>query len=85
MINENLDIIILTVIISLLFIIFILATVKEFAESIKKPFQGGKEKGIRADMINYIGSIFSDKSIEPSEKKELIDVMKKKLKELDDN
>lgn len=85
MINENLDIIILTVIIALLFIIFILATVKEFAESTKKPFQGGKERGIRADLIEFVGRIFTDKSIEPSEKKELLSLMRKKLKDIEEN
>lgn len=83
--NENLDIIILTIIIALLFIIFILATLKEFAESVKKPFKGGKERGVRADLIEFVGKLFTDKSIEPDEKKELISLMRKQLKDIDDN
>lgn len=84
---ENLDLIILTTIVVILFMVFILATFKEFMEDAKKPFKGGKERGPRADMIEFVGSIFSDDRIEPRDKKELLNIIKKKIDalEVDEN
>ncbi len=84
MLAENIDILVLTTIIVLLFLIFIIATFKEMAEAGKKPFKGGKEKSIRAVMIENIGKIFTDESIEPMEKQKLMDLMKKNMAELDE-
>ena len=39
-------------------------------EDAKKPFEGGKERGPRADMMEFVGRIFSDERIEPNEKKD---------------
>jgi hypothetical protein len=80
---ENLDIIILTTIVVLLFMVFILATFKEIMEETKKPFTGGKEKGPRADMMEFVGRLFSDERIEPSEKKELLNIIKKKIDDIE--
>lgn len=82
---ENLDIIILTTIVTLLFIVFIIATYRELAtEKItKKEF--GKEKGPRAVMIQFIGKIFTDESIEPTEKQKLMELLKKNLKDFNDD
>ncbi len=80
---ENLDLIILTTIVVILFLVFILATFKEMQEDAKKPFEGGKERGPRADMMEFIGRIFSEKSIEPGEKKELLNMIKKKIEAID--
>ncbi len=66
---ENLDLIILTTIVVILFLVFILATFKEMLEIAKKPIEAGKERGPRADMMEFVGRIFSEKNIEPSEKK----------------
>lgn len=84
MISENLDIIILTTIIAILLLVFILATIKEFSESAKTPFKGGKEKGIRADLIELVGKLFTDENIEPDEKKELIKKIKEKFGSAED-
>jgi hypothetical protein len=80
---ENLDLIILTTIVVILFMVFILATLKEFSEDAKKPFEGGKERGPRADMMEFVGKIFADKKIEPGEKKELLDIIRKKIDEIE--
>ncbi len=84
---ENLDLIILTTIVVILFMVFILATFKEIMEDAKKPFEGGKERGPRADMMDFVGRLFSDERIEPSEKKQLLNIIKKKIDdiEVDDN
>jgi len=83
MYKENLDIIILTTIVSILFMVFILATFKEIIEETKKPFAGGKERGPRADMIEFVGKLFSDETIESSDKKELLNIIKKKIGDLE--
>lgn len=80
---ENLDLIILTIIVSLLFLVFIIATYQEMSSTklMKKEF--GKEKGPRAQMIEFIGKIFTDESMETTEKQKLMELMKKSLKDLD--
>lgn len=83
MFNENFDILLLTTIIALLFVIFIVATIKEMAEARKKPFKGGKEKSIRAVMIENIGKIFTDENIEPKEKQKLMELMKKSMGDIE--
>jgi uncharacterized protein YpmB len=84
---ENLDLIILTTIVVILFMVFILATFKQFMEDAKNPYKGGKERGPRADMIEFVGRIFSDDHIEPKEKKELLNIIKKRIDgiDVDDN
>ncbi|HQV59794.1 MAG TPA: hypothetical protein PLO70_12040 [Chitinophagaceae bacterium] len=80
---ENLDLIILTTIVVILFMVFILATFKEMQEIAKNPLDTGKERGPRADMIEFVGRIFSEKNIELSEKKELLNIIKKKIDEIE--
>ena len=80
---ENLDLIILTTIVVILFMVFILATLKEIMEDAKKPFQRGKERGPRADMMEFVGRIFSDELIEPGEKKELVNIIKKRIDDME--
>ena len=81
---ENLDLIILTTVVVILFMVFILATFKEMMEDAKKPFEGGKERGPRADMMEFVGRIFSDERIEPNEKKDLLKKIKEKIEGIDD-
>jgi hypothetical protein len=45
---ENLDIILLTAVVSVLFLVFIIASYREFSIMGKSGFKGGKEKGPRA-------------------------------------
>jgi hypothetical protein len=82
---ENLDLIILTTIVVILFMVFILATFKEFMEDAKNPYKDGKERGPRADMMEFVGRIFSDDHIEPKEKKELLNIIKKRIDDIDVN
>ncbi len=82
---ENLDLIILTTIVVILFLVFILATFKEIAEDAKKPYRGGKERGPRADMMEFVGNLFTDRRIEPAEKKELLDLLKEKIEDIETN
>ncbi len=80
-----LDIIILTIIVSVLFLVFIIATFREFSEDAKTPFKGGKERGPRAEMIEFVGRIFSDDYIAPNEKKEILHIIKKKINDIENN
>lgn len=82
---ENLDIIILTIIVSLLFLVFIIATYQEMGSAKLTKTEFGKEKGPRAAMIEFIGKIFTDESMEPTEKQKLLELMAKKLKDLKDD
>lgn len=79
---ENLDLIILTTIVVILFMVFIIATFKEILEDAKKPFKGGEEGGPRAEMIKFVGKLFSDERMEPQEKKELLTIIKKSIEEI---
>ena len=79
---ENLDLIILTTIVVILFMVFIFATFREILEEAKKPFKGGKERGPRADMIEFVGRLFSDDRLEPQEKKELLTIIKKSIDDI---
>ena len=79
---ENLDIILLSTVVSVLFLVFIIATYREFAEMGKTPYKGSIEKGPRAEMMRYIGKIFSDDSIDPKQKEELIAIVKKSIDQL---
>jgi len=58
---ENLHIIILSSIISILFVVFIIATYREMDEIGKKPFTGGKEGGPRAELLELIGKLIDEK------------------------
>lgn len=80
---ENLDIIILTIIVSLLFLVFIIATYQEMGSVKLTKTEFGKEKGPRAEMMEFIGKIFTDESIEITEKQKLMELMKKSLKNLE--
>ncbi|MBK6991031.1 MAG: hypothetical protein IPH34_04040 [Chitinophagaceae bacterium] len=80
---ENLDIIILTIIVSLLFLVFIIATYQELTSAKLTKTKFGKETGPRAAMIEFIGKIFTGENIETTEKEKLIELMKKSLKDLE--
>lgn len=80
---ENLDVILLTTVISVLFMIFLIVTNREFSEMSKSEFKGGLEKGPRADMVRYLGKIFTDESIEPGEKKEFLSLIMKTIEKIE--
>lgn len=59
---ENLHIIILTSVISILFIVFIVATYREVENMNNNPFDGGKEGGPRAELLDLIGKMIDEKN-----------------------
>ncbi len=56
---ENLDIIILSTIVTTLFVVFISLTIRELSKN-EQPKD--EEKGPRANMIKFIGSLFDEKT-----------------------
>jgi len=80
---ENLDIIILTIIVSVLFLVFIIGTLREFSKSSSVPFQEGKEGGPRVMLLEFVGKLFSGDKIEPDEKQAMITIIKKKISDIE--
>jgi len=58
---ENLQVIILSSVVTVLFAVFIIATYREMEEMEKKPFTGGKEGGPRAELLDLIGKLVDEK------------------------
>ena len=80
---ENPDIILLTIVVSILFIVFIVATYREFSVMGKSEFTGGKEKGPRAEIVQFLQRIFTDQNIEPDKKNELLNIIKKTFEDIE--
>ena len=78
---ENTDIIVLTAIISVLFLVFIIATYREFTVMGKTEFKGGKESGPPADLMRFIGSVFIDDRIDVKKKIRIIDAVKNAMED----
>ena len=66
---ENLDIIILTSIIATAFIVFIVATYREFGNMAKNPYEYNKNGGPRAELVNFMGRLFEDETTPKKQKK----------------
>ena len=60
---ENLHIIILSSVISVLFVVFIIATYREVDSMSSTPFAGGKEGGPRAELLELIGKLMEEKKL----------------------
>lgn len=66
---ENLDIYILSSVVATLFAVFIIAMWRELNAVSKRSPDYSTERGPRADMVNFVGNIFDNKSIPKKEKK----------------
>jgi hypothetical protein len=66
---ENLDIIILTSILSTLFIVFGIVVVRELSKP-ESELQSSKEGGPRADFIRFVGTLFDEEATKKMSKKE---------------
>lgn len=80
---ENLDLVLLTTLVTVLFIVFILATYREFSSMSKTSFKSGKEGGPRADLLFYIAKLFDDDKITKNDKIEFLKVVKKTITEIE--
>ncbi len=79
---ENLDIIILTSILSTLFVVFGIVMYKEF-KNIPEQTNSMYETGPKANMIRFIGSIFDDQSISKKEKKVIYKAMNRTIADME--
>ncbi len=66
--ENNMDIIVLTSVIIVLFIVFIIATVRELNSLSTTKFVQKEEGGPRAEMMRFIGKLFTDDRIDAGKK-----------------
>lgn len=74
--ESNTDIIVLTSIIVVLFIVFIIATVREFNMMSTTKFVEKQEGGPRAEMLRLIGKLFTDDRIDAGKKITFLNAVK---------
>jgi hypothetical protein len=83
---ENTDILILTSVMVVLFLVFIIATVREFGEmGNTKYIDKYKPGGPISDFSRLVGNLFSDESISIKKRIILVDAVKNALEVLDKN
>ena len=80
--ENNTDIIVLTSVIIVLFLVFIIATVREFNTMSTTKFVEKEEGGPRAEMMRFIGSLFTDDRIKDENKIAFMNAVKPIIKDL---
>ncbi len=80
--ENNTDLIVLTSIIIVLFIVFIIATVRELNHVSTTPFVEKEEGGPRAEMLRFIGKLFTDDRIDAGKKITFLDAVKPIIEDL---
>lgn len=60
---ENLDIIILTSVLSTLFIVFLITLYREFNTMSDTNYQTSKKEGPRGQLVNFIGNLMDDNKV----------------------
>jgi hypothetical protein len=79
----DIDIILLTAVISTLFIVFIIAVYREFSVMENETYIFQKESGPRAGLVNFIGNLASNKSLTPEEKKVIYKAMHRNIADME--
>lgn len=79
----DMDIILLTAVISTLFIVFIIAVYREFSVMENETYVYQKESGPRAGLVNFIGNLASNKSLTSEEKKVIYKVMHRNIADME--
>ena len=80
--ENNTDIIVLTSVIIVLFIVFIIATVRELNTISTTKFVEKEEGGPRAEMMRFIGKLFTDDRIDAGKKITLMNAVKTAMDDL---
>ena len=81
---ENTDIIVLTSVLVVLFIVFIIATVREFGEMGNTKYDPDKrESGPPTDFLRLAGKLFTEEHISVKKRIILIDAIKNALEEIE--
>ena len=81
---ENTDIIVLTSVLVVLFIVFIIATVREFGEMSNTKYDSKRQAGgPPTDFLRLAGKLFTEEHISVKKKIILIDAIKNALEEIE--
>ena len=80
--ENNTDIIVLTSVIIVLFLVFIIATVREFNTMSTTEFVEKEEGGPRAEMMRFIGKLFTDDRIDAGKKITFMNAVKTVMEDL---
>ena len=81
---ENTDILVLTAVLVVLFLVFIIATIREFGEMGKSTYEDKyKSGGPISDFSRLAGNLFADESISIKKRIILVDAVKNALEILD--
>ncbi|MCH6201914.1 hypothetical protein MMU07_20210 [Aquiflexum sp. LQ15W] len=81
---ENLDIIILTVLVVVSFVIFIVTSVKEITHMEQKPYEFEKASGFtRAALFNVLSSFFEDDEIPEKTKEKFKSTIKRTISDME--
>ncbi len=80
--ENNTDIIVLTSVIIVLFLVFIIATIREFNTMSTGQVVEKEEGGPRAEMMRFIGKLFTDDRMDVKSRTELMNAVKHVLEEM---
>ena len=80
--ENNTDIIVLTSVIIVLFIVFIIATIRELNTISTTKFVEKEEGGPRAEMMRFIGKFFTDDRIDAGKKITFMNAVKPIIEDL---
>ena len=79
----NFDIILLTAVISTLFIVFIIAVYREFSVMESETYVFQKESCPRAGLVNFVGNLVANKSLTKEEKKVIYKAMHRNIADME--
>lgn len=79
----DMDIILLTTVISTLFIVFIIAVYREFSVMENETYTHQKESGPRAGLVNFVGNLAANKSLTVEEKKVIYQAMHRNIADME--
>ncbi len=80
--ENNTDIIVLTSVVIVLFIVFTIATLREFNTMSTTKFVEKEEGGPRAEMMRFIGKLFTDDRIDAGKKIIFMNAIKTVIEDL---
>lgn len=79
----DMDIILLTAVISTLFIVFIIAVYREFAVMENETYVFQKESGPRAGLVNFVGNLAANKTLTKEDKKVIYKAMHRNIADME--
>jgi uncharacterized membrane protein len=81
---ENLDVIILTILVVVSFVIFIATSVKEFGRMEEEPYEYEKASGFtRAALFNMLSSLFTEEDISEQARKRIKNNLKRTISDME--